>query len=98
MQTTQNTPVCPLDNPPKIEFPCDYPIKVMGPAAPDFKACILDALVESDTTFIQETIAVVDSKNGRFQSVRVTIKAQSESHLFSLHQCLKDTGRVQLVL
>ncbi|NLW03902.1 MAG: DUF493 domain-containing protein [Pseudomonadaceae bacterium] len=98
MQTTQNTPACPLDNPPKIEFPCDYPIKVMGPAAPDFKACILDVLVESETTFLHETIAVVDSKNGRYQSVRVTIQALSESHLSSLHQCLKDTGRVQLVL
>jgi len=94
----QNPSICPLDNPPKIEFPCDYPIKVMGPAAPDFKACILDVLVESETSFMRETVAVVDSRNGRFQSVRVTIQAQSEDHLSNLHQCLKDTGRVQMVL
>ena len=94
----QNPSVCPLDNPPKIEFPCEYPIKVMGPAAPDFKACILDTLIETKTSFIQETVAVVDSKNGRYQSIRVTIQAKSADHLFSLHQCLKDTGRVQLVL
>ncbi|WP_027847765.1 HP0495 family protein [Marinospirillum minutulum] len=94
----QNPSVCPLDNPPKIEFPCEYPIKVMGPAAPDFKACILDVLVESETSFMRESVAVVDSRNGRFQSVRVTIKAQSEDHLSSLHQCLKNTGRVQMVL
>lgn len=94
----QNPSVCPLDNPPKIEFPCEYPIKVMGPAAPDFKACILDVLVESETRFMRETVAVVDSRNGRFQSVRVTIQAQSEDHLSNLHQCLKDTGRVQMVL
>lgn len=94
----QNPSVCPLDNPPKIEFPCEYPIKVMGPAAPDFKACILDVLVESATSYLQETVAVVDSRNGRFQSVRVTIQAQSEDHLANLHQCLKATGRVQMVL
>ncbi len=94
----QNPSVCPLDNPPKIEFPCEYPIKVMGPAAPDFKACILDVLVESETSFMRESVAVVDSRNGRFQSVRVTIEAQSEDHLSSLHQCLKNTGRVQMVL
>lgn len=94
----QNPSVCPLDNPPKIEFPCEYPIKVMGPAAPDFKACILDVLVESETTYHQETVAVIDSRNGRYQSVRVTIQALSEDHLYNLHQCLKDTGRVQMVL
>lgn len=94
----QNPSVCPLDNPPKIEFPCDYPIKVMGPAAPDFKSCVIDVLVESETTFKKDSVAVIDSRNGRYQSIRVTIEAQSEDHLFSLHQCLKDTGRVQLVL
>ncbi|GLR62655.1 HP0495 family protein [Marinospirillum insulare] len=94
----QNPSVCPLDNPPKIEFPCDYPIKVMGTAAPDFKACILDVLAESETSFKQETVSVVDSRTGRYQSIRVTIQAESEDHLFKLHQCLKDTGRVQMVL
>lgn len=94
----QNTTACPLDNPPKIAFPCEYPIKVMGHAAPDFKACILDVLVESETSFIHETVTVVDSKNGRYQSIRITIQAQSEVHLSSLHQCLRATGRVQMVL
>jgi len=94
----QSPNVCPLENPPKIEFPCEYPIKVMGPAAPDFKACIIDVLVESETRFMHETISVVASRNGRFQSVRVTIQAESAEHLSSLHQCLKNTGRVQMVL
>lgn len=98
MQDTQNANVCPLDNPPKIEFPCEYPIKVMGAAAPDFKACILDVLVESETSFLHETVTVVDSKNGRYQSVRITINAESHDHLHSLHQCLRATGRVQMVL
>lgn len=89
---------CPNDNPPKIEFPCHYPIKVMGAAAPDFKACVLDVLVESETSFLHESVSVVDSKNGRFQSVRITIEAQSAGHLSSLHEALKATGRVQMVL
>lgn len=94
----QNPSVCPLDNPPKIEFPCEYPIKVMGPAAPDFKACILDTLIETETGFFHETVAVIDSRNGRFQSIRVTIQAQSENHLSTLHESLKNTGRVKMVL
>lgn len=94
----QESPVCPNDNPPKIEFPCHFPIKVMGQAAPDFKACVLDVLMESETRYLHETVSVVDSRNGRFQSVRITIEAQSAQHLSSLHEALKATGRVQMVL
>lgn len=86
------------DNPPKIEFPCAYPIKVMGAAAPDFKACILDVLKEENTQFEESSVSVTDSRNGRFQSIRITITAQSKEHLTQLNACLKATGRVQLVL
>lgn len=86
------------NSPPKIEFPCAYPIKIVGQAAPDFKACVLDVLTTNATEIITDSITVVDSKNGRFQSVRVTIQAQSQEHLAQLHECLRATGRVQLVL
>lgn len=83
---------------PKIEFPCEFPIKVVGEAAPDFKACVLDVLQGLETDYLTETVSVVDSRNGRFQSIRVTIRALSEQHLTDLHQALKATGRVQMVL
>ncbi|SFC03258.1 hypothetical protein SAMN05660443_1231 [Marinospirillum celere] len=83
---------------PKIEFPCEFPIKVMGEAAPDFKACVLDVLITTETGYVHESVSVMDSRNGRFQSVRVTIEAESEQHLTRLHQALKETGRVQMVL
>ncbi|MDR9468420.1 DUF493 domain-containing protein [Marinospirillum sp.] len=86
------------EKPPKIEFPCQFPIKVVGEAAPDFKACVLDVLVTSETDYLQETVTVVDSRNGRFQSVRITIHAENEQHLSRLHEALKETGRVHMVL
>lgn len=89
---------CNTDNPPKIEFPCAYPIKVMGAAAPDFKACILDVLQETNTSYLENSVSIADSRNGRFQSIRITITAQSKEHLEQLHANLKATGRVQLVL
>lgn len=81
-----------------IEFPCQYPIKVVGEAAPDFKACVLDVLVDAETDYLKETVTVVDSRNGRFQSIRITIHAENEQHLIRLHEALKATGRVQMVL
>lgn len=88
----------PADNPPKIEFPCHYPIKVVGHAAPDFKASILDVLVKADTVYLDESVTIVDSRNGRFQSIRITIHAENADHLIRLHEALKATGRVQMVL
>ncbi|WP_114418492.1 HP0495 family protein [Marinospirillum perlucidum] len=88
----------PQDQPPKIEFPCHFPIKVVGEAAPDFKACVLDVLAGLETSYLKETVEVVDSRKGRFQSIRITIHAQSEQELTRLHSALKETGRVHMVL
>ncbi len=89
---------CPMDNPPKLVFPCQYPIKVMGRAAPDYKACILDVLAQTKTSYDADKVQLIDSRNGRFQSVRVTITAEGEAHLQALFEALKATGRVQMVL
>ena len=32
---------CALDNPPPLEFPCDYPIKIMGEASEAFQSEML---------------------------------------------------------
>lgn len=82
----------------EIEFPCAYPIKVVGEAAPDFKACVLDVLNQFATEYAKDSVTVVDSRKGRFQSIRITIQAQGSEHLEQLHQALRATGRVQMVL
>ena len=41
---------------------------------------------------------VKDSRNGTFQSITVTIQAQSEEQLRLIHQDLMDTGLVSMVL
>jgi putative lipoic acid-binding regulatory protein len=41
---------------------------------------------------------VVDSRNGRFQSVRVVIRATGEQHIKELFEALKATGRVHMVV
>ena len=41
---------------------------------------------------------VKDSRNGTFQSITITIEAQSEEQLRLIHQDLMDTGLVSMVL
>lgn len=48
--------------------------------------------------FSQQDVLVKDSRNGTFQSITITIEAQSEEQLRQIHQDLMDTGLVSMVL
>lgn len=89
-------PVAP--DAPKITFPCDYSLKVVGDAAEDFPACVCQIVVRHAPDFDESTMQVVDSRNGRFQSVRITIRATSEQQISQLFEELKATGRVHMVV
>ncbi|MGS2743778.1 HP0495 family protein [Halomonas sp. LS-001] len=82
----------------KITFPCDYPIKVVGDAADDFAAVVCQIVVTYAPDFDADGITVVDSRNGRFQSIRLSIQATSEEQINQLFLALKATGRVHMVL
>lgn len=84
--------------PPKIAFPCDYPIKVVGDAAEDFAATVCQIVIRHDPGFDASAIQVVPSRRGRFQSVRLTIRATGEVQLKALFDELKATGRVHMVV
>ncbi|MEQ5836868.1 DUF493 domain-containing protein [Marinobacter mangrovi] len=84
--------------PPKIEFPCDYVIKVIGTAAPDFRDFVVE-VVERHAPGIDETdITINDSRQGRFSSVQIKIVATGEPQLKALFEELKASGRVHMVL
>lgn len=87
-----------VSEPPKITFPCDYSLKVVGDAADDFAAAVCQIILKYDPEFDATAIQVVDSRNGRFQSVRITIKATGEQQLSELFEELKATGRVHMVV
>ena len=48
--------------------------------------------------FSEQDVLVKDSSNGTFQSITITIEAQSEEQLRQIHQDLMDTGLVSMVL
>jgi len=83
---------------PKIEFPCAYPLKIVGRTAPDFKMLVLDVVERYAPGVDHSTVSLQESSNGRFQSVRVTITATGEPQIMALFEALKATGRVQVVI
>lgn len=84
--------------PPKIEFPCAYPLKIIGPAADDFSDFVISILERHTDRIHEETIEARASSGGRFISVRVTITATGEEQLKNIFTELKASGRVQVVL
>ncbi len=82
--------------PPKIEFPCPYPLKVVGNAAPDFAEFVVEVISRHGE--IEERIEVIPSSSGRYQSVRITLIATGEVQLRALHDELKASGRVHTVI
>ncbi|TGN38190.1 HP0495 family protein [Marinobacter confluentis] len=83
---------------PKIEFPCDYLIKVIGDSAPDFVEFVV-SVVEGHAPGVDENkVTVKDSSGGRFASVNLTIWCTGEPQLKALFADLKASGRVHMVL
>jgi putative lipoic acid-binding regulatory protein len=85
--------------PPKIEFPCpDYPIKVVGKNADDFRDFVIEIVRVHAPDLDVSRITLQDSSKGTYQSVRMFITATGEEQLKSLHEELIASDRVHLVL
>ena len=83
---------------PKIQFPnANYPIKIIGENKDDFKTEVINIVKKHDPQH-DGIHAVKISKNGTYQSVSVKILATGKEQLQSLHNELKATGRVKIVL
>ena len=86
------------EDPPKIVFPCEYPIKVLGRTGAAFQSAVMAVFTQHAAGFHEQDVVVKDSRQGTFQSITVTIEAQSEEQLSLIHQDLMDTGLVSMVL
>ncbi len=84
--------------PPKIEFPCDYPIKVIGKVTPGFKEFVIKTISVHAPDLDYEEVELNFSRNGKFVSVRLSIMATGKEQLDNLFKDLKDSGRITTVL
>jgi putative lipoic acid-binding regulatory protein len=83
---------------PKIEFPCDYPIKVLGTSSDTFETVILEVFERHAPGFDQSSISAKASRKGTFISLTITITATGPEQLQALHQDLLATGHVKMVI
>ena len=81
-----------------LEFPCDFPIKMMGRDQPAFRTAAR-ALVEQHVGQVEDdAIRTVLSKNGRFLSITITVRAESREQLDDIYRALSAHEEVLVAL
>ncbi len=81
-----------------FEFPCEFAIKAMGLATPEFDALVVELVRRHAPDLGEGSVATKPSKNGRYLSVTVTINATSREQLDAIYQALTDHELVLMSL
>jgi putative lipoic acid-binding regulatory protein len=85
-------------NTPILEFPCAYPLKVMGRDNPEFRTAAR-AIVERHIGPVPETVVTSRaSKEGTFLALTFAITAESREQLDALYQELTSCPEVLVAL
>ena len=81
-----------------LDFPCDFPIKMMGREQPEFRDAAV-ALIERHTGKIRsDAIRTALSRNGNFLSITITIKAQNQQQLDDIYSDLSEREEILVAL
>ncbi len=69
-----------------LQFPCEFPIKMMGRDTPEFRATARSLVEKHVGEVDDERVQATLSRNGRFVSVTVTVTATSQEQLDDIYR------------
>ena len=81
-----------------FDFPCDFPLKIMGAAEDDFAQAVCDVVVRHAPDFDAATVEMRASSGGRYISLTCTVRATSKVQLDALYRELTGHPLVKVVL
>ena len=81
-----------------LEFPCDFPLKIMGATRDDFAQTIVEVVIRHAPDFDPAGVAMRPSKAGNYLSLTCTIRATSKAQLDALYRDLSSHPFVRVVL
>lgn len=81
-----------------IEYPCDFPIKIMGVRVDDFAQTITAVLQKHAPDFDAAQLEMRASKQGNYLGLTATIRATSRAQLDALYTELSAHPLVKVVL
>ncbi len=71
-----------------IEFPCKFPVKVMGAAIPEFHSTVDKIVKTHDPEYDSSITKQNTSKTGKYVSLTLIIHAKNKPQLDALYQDL----------
>ena len=81
-----------------IEYPCDFPIKIMGHTQPGFAQAIVALVKRHVPDFDEATVDMKSSKHGKYLSLTCTVRATSRAQLDAIYTELSDHPMVVMAL
>ncbi len=81
-----------------LQFPCRFPIKIMGRQADDFEAHVIGLITNYTGSDGALEVTRRPSSNGNFLAVTVTITATSRAQLDQIYRQLSASTQVLMVL
>jgi putative lipoic acid-binding regulatory protein len=81
-----------------LDYPCDFPIKVLGRTQAGFAQTVLEIVRTHAPDFDGSTIDMKSSRQGKYLSVTCVIRATSRQQLDDLYRALCDHPMVVMVL
>jgi putative lipoic acid-binding regulatory protein len=81
-----------------LEFPCDFPIKIMGLSQPGFAQAMLAVVQRHAPDFDPASMQMRPSKAGNYLSLTCTVRATSKAQLDALYRELSSHPLVKVVL
>lgn len=81
-----------------IEFPTDFPIKIMGARVEGFAQTVVEVVQRHDTGFDAATVEMRPSSKGNYLALTCTVRAVSQAQLDALYRELSSHPMVKVVL
>lgn len=81
-----------------LEFPCDFPLKIMGKHVENFAATIAELVREHAPDFDAQTMELRPSSSGNYLGLTCSIRAVSQEQLDNLYRALTGHPMVSVVL
>ena len=87
-----------IENAGLIEYPCDFPLKILGHTQAGFAQAVLEVVKRHAPEFDGSTMELRASNRRKYLSVTCVIRATSREQLDGLYQELCDHPMVVMVL
>ena len=81
-----------------MEFPCEFPIKIMGEDNPEFRQAVRSLVEKHTGPLADSAIQTALSRTERFVSLTITVTAQIRQQLDNIYQDLTDHDDVKMAL